>query len=555
MLRELRIRNLAIIDDLVVRFERGLNVLTGETGAGKSIIVDALGLALGDRAQSDLIKSGEKEAVVQAYFELEDYGQLPDIGVEISEGLVLRRVISSGGKSKAYVNDMMVTLQTLSEVGKSLVDIHSQHEHQSLLATEKQLTLLDSYGKLQSEREKLSVLFHEVKALKDDCSGLRERGKERAHRLDLLRFQINEIDAASLKQGEKSALEEERKIQANVTRLNNLAETAYSLLYGSEGSADERLSRAVAQLKEMHPIDSSIGGPLEMLESAKALIEDASFTLRGYRDKYDFEPGCLEIIEDRLELIGRLEKKYGDGVEAVMSYRDAAEEELKRLESADDRLASLEEELRTKEQELLNAAAKLSEKRKKTARELERRIIHTLSELAFAKAEFRIDMAQERAGDDGRYRVNSSGMDRIEFQFSANPGEPLKSLAKIISGGELSRVMLALKSILADVDSVPVLIFDEVDAGIGGRTAESVGRKLDMISATHQLICITHLPQIASFGDVHLKIEKEEKNNKVHVEIKELYGKERQDEIARMLSGKITEISLKHAGELLERSE
>lgn len=555
MLRELRIRNLAIIDDLVVRFERGLNVLTGETGAGKSIIVDALGLALGDRAQSDLIKSGEKEAVVQAYFELEDYGQLPDIGVEISEGLVLRRVISSGGKSKAYVNDMMVTLQTLSEVGKSLVDIHSQHEHQSLLATEKQLTLLDSYGKLQSEREKLSVLFHEVKALKDDCSGLRERGKERAHRLDLLRFQINEIDAATLKQGEKSALEEERKIQANVTRLNNLAETAYSLLYGSEGSADERLSRAVAQLKEMHPIDSSIGEPLEMLESAKALIEDASFALRGYRDKYDFEPGRLEIIEDRLELIGRLEKKYGDGVEAVMSYRDAAEEELKGLESADDRLAFLEEELRTKEQELFNAAAKLSEKRKKTAREIERRIIHTLSELAFAKAEFRIDMAQERAGDDGRYRVNSSGMDRIEFQFSANPGEPLRSLAKIISGGELSRVMLALKSILADVDSVPVLIFDEVDAGIGGRTAESVGRKLDMISATHQLICITHLPQIASFGDVHLKIEKEEKNNKVHVEIKELYGKERQDEIARMLSGKITEISLKHAGELLERSE
>jgi DNA repair protein RecN (Recombination protein N) len=555
MLRELRIRNLAIIDDLVVRFERGLNVLTGETGAGKSIIVDALGLALGDRAQSDLIKSGEKEAVVQAYFELEDFGQLPDIGVNISEGVVLRRVISSGGKSRAYVNDMMVTLQTLSEVGKSLVDIHSQHEHQSLLANEKQLTLLDSYGRLQSERGKISALFHEVKALKDECSGLREKGRERAQRLDLLRFQINEIDAASLKQGERRALEEERKIQANVTRLNNLAETAYSLLYGSEGSADERLSRAVAQLKEMHPIDSSIGEPLEMLESAKALTQDVSFALRGYRDKYDLEPGRLEIIEDRLELIGRLEKKYGDGVEAVMSYRDAAEEELKRLESADDTLASLEEELRTKEQELLNAAAKLSEKRKKTARELEIRIIHTLGELAFAKAEFRIDMAQERAGDDGRYRVNASGMDRIEFQFSANPGEPLKSLAKIISGGELSRVMLALKSMLADLDSVPVLIFDEVDAGIGGRTAESVGKKLDMISATHQLICITHLPQIASFGDVHLKIEKEEKNNKVRVKIKELNGKERQDEIARMLSGKITEISLRHAGELLERSE
>lgn len=555
MLRELRIKNLAIIDDLVVRFEKGLNVLTGETGAGKSVIVDALGLALGDRAQSDLIKSGEKEAVVQAYFEREEYGQLPDIGVDMSEGLVLRRVVSSGGKSKAYVNDMMVTLQTLAEVGKSLVDIHSQHEHQSLLSPEKQLTLLDSYGKLQSDREKVSSLFHGVKALKDECAGLREKAEERVHRLDLLRFQINEISAASPKQGEKGTLEEERKILANITKLSSLAETAYSLLYGSEGSAEERLSLAVAQLREMHPIDNSIGETLEMLESAKALIEDASSTLRGYGDKYDFEPGRLEIIEDRLELIGRLEKKYGGGVEAIMNYRDAAEEELRTLESADDRLVSLEEELRTKERELLNAAAALSEKRRKTAREIEGRINGTLNELAFAKAAFRIDITREQAGDEGRYRVNSNGMDRIEFQFSANPGEPLKSLAKIISGGELSRVMLALKSILADVDSVPVLIFDEVDAGIGGRTAESVGRKLDAISDRHQLICITHLPQIASFGDVHLKIEKKEKNNRVHVEIKELYGKERQDEIARMLSGKITEISLKHAGELLERSE
>jgi DNA repair protein RecN (Recombination protein N) len=553
MLRELRIRNLAIIDDLVIGFGRGLNVLTGETGAGKSIIVDALGLALGDRAQSELIKSGEKEAVVQAYFELEEYEQLPDIGVDLSDGLVLRRTISAGGRSKAYVNDVMVTLQTLSEVGRCLVDIHSQHEHQSLLIPEKQLTLLDSYGRLQPERGQVRSSFYEVKALREECEGLRQRGRERAHRIDLLRFQINEIDAAALTQGEKGLLEEERGILANAARLNTLAETAYSLLYGAEESVEEKISRAVAQLKEIYAIDNSIGETLGMLESAKALAEDASFALRGYRDSYEAEPGRLEIVEDRLAVIGGLERKYGDGVEAVLSYREAAGEELKSLETADDRLAALEEELREKERELRNAAARLSERRKKTAREIEGRIAATLRELAFAKAEFSIHLDREKAGESGD-GISPTGMDRAEFRFSANPGEPVKSLAKIASGGELSRVMLALKSILADLDNVPVLIFDEVDAGIGGRTAERVGKKLDAISEKHQLLCITHLPQIASFGDVHLKIEKREEDNRVHVEVKELSVKERRDEIARMLSGKVTDISLRHAGELLERA-
>jgi DNA repair protein RecN (Recombination protein N) len=553
MLRELRIKNLAIIDDLVIDFGRGLNVLTGETGAGKSIIVDALGLALGDRAQSDLIKSGEKEAMVQAYFEAGEYGQLDDIGIDVSDGLVLRRTISAGGRSKAYVNDVMVTLQTLSEVGRSLVDIHSQHEHQSLLVPEKQLSLLDSYGRLQPEREQVRSLFYEVKALKEECEGLRQRGRERAQRVDLLRFQINEIDTAALTQGEKGLLEEERRILANAARLNALAETAYSLLYGAEESVEEKISLVVAHLKEMVAVDSGIGETLGMLESAKALAEDASFALRGYRDRYEAEPGRLEIVEDRLEVIGGLERKYGDGVEAVISYREAAGEELKSLESADDRLAALEGELREKERELQNAAALLSERRKKTAREVEARIADTLGELAFAKAEFLITIDREKTGDGGD-RIGPTGMDSAEFRFSANPGEPPKSLARIASGGELSRVMLALKSILADVDNVPVLIFDEVDAGIGGRTAERVGKKLDAISEKHQLLCITHLPQIASYGDVHLKIEKREEDNKVHVEVKELSVKERRDEIARMLSGKVTDISLRHAGELLERA-
>ncbi len=552
MLKELKIRNLAIIDDLTVRFAKGLNVLTGETGAGKSIVVDALGLSLGDRAQSDLVKSGEAEATVQAYFDLDNFADLRDLGIDASDGLFIRRVISSGGKSRAYINDTMVTLQTLSAVGKSLVDILSQHEHQSLLTQETQRTLLDSYGKLLSEKDAVGTLYHEVQALKARYAELRDKGQERAHRIDLLRFQLQEIDSASLKSGEKEAIEDERKILANLNKLTELTEAAYAALYESEGSCSERLSKVVSLLREMSAIDSGIAETLQLIESAMPLVEDASIALGRYRDRFDFEPDRLEHIEDRLDLIKKLEKKYGAGIDAILTYRDNAQEELREFESADEDLAAVESELKTREGELLHAASDLSEKRKKTARKIEKLISETLQELAFGKAEFRIGIKKE-TGDDGTYKIGPNGMDKIEFLFSANPGEPMKPLSKIISGGELSRVMLALKSILADVDDIPVLIFDEVDAGIGGRTAESVAKKLLLISGGRQLLCITHLPQIASRGDFHLKIEKKEKNGRVHVEVKELLGQERQDEIARMLSGTITEISRRHAGELLER--
>lgn len=552
MLKELRIKNLAIIDDLTVSFEKGLNVLTGETGAGKSIIVDALGLALGDRAQTELIKSGEKEATVQAYFEIDDPGGLPDIDVDISEGIILRRIITAGGKSRAYINDLLVTLQTLSEIGKSLVDIHSQHEHQSLLSPEKQRTLLDSFGKFEQERQKVESLFNEVRDLKKESDELRKRAKERAHRIDLLRFQVNEIDTACLKKGEKEILEDERRLLVNHTKLNELIETSYSLLYESDNSCIEKLSRATKLLRDMQGIDNSIGEIVAMLEAAAPLVEDAAGSLRGYKDKYDFEPGRLDLVEERLELIKGLERKYGENTEEILKYKEDAVVELNSLETSDERQASLDKELRSKEAELLNAAQRLSEKRKDTAVKIEEFVEGILKDLAFGTANFKIDIKQE-TGEDGKIKISSHGIDKIEFLFSANAGEPLKPLLKIVSGGELSRVMLALKNILAEVDSIPVLIFDEVDAGIGGKTAESVGRKLEMISRKHQLLCITHLPQIASLGDFHLKIEKRQRNNKVCVEVKELSGKERQEEIARMLSGTVTEISRKHAGELLER--
>ncbi|MBM4146357.1 MAG: DNA repair protein RecN [Nitrospira sp.] len=544
MLKELRIRNLAIIDDLAVGFGEGLNVLTGETGAGKSIIVDSLGLALGSRAQSDLVRSGEKEAVVQAYFEIEEKKGFPDIGVDLSEGLILRRDLSAAGKSRAYINDTMVSRQTLAEVGRALVDIHGQHEHQSLFSVDKHRDFLDAFGKLQDEQERLEALYQDVEALKRQVTDLGQKSKEREQRLDLLKFQVHEIDAASLSIGEKEKLSEQRAILSNLGRLNELAENAYSALYGAEGSCMERLSSIISKVKEMSSIDHSVSSVLNMLESAFPSIQDAAVSLRGYRDKYDFEPERLSGVEDRLDLIRKLEKKYGEGIENIIRYREDAEREMKGLEHIDEKLYASEADLNAKEVMLLDAAGSLSDKRKNAAQQMEPLIRKELEELAFSNAEFMIDIKKEA--------ISSHGMDRVEFLFSANPGEPPKPLLKIASGGELSRVMLALKSILADFDSIPVLIFDEVDAGIGGKTAESVGKKLKAIANKHQVLCTTHLPQIASMGDCHLKTEKSQRGERVYVEVKELTGKERLNEVARMLSGKITEVSLKHAKELIE---
>ncbi len=545
MLRELRIKNLAIIDDLKIRFESGLNVLTGETGAGKSIIVDALGLALGERAQTEMIKTGKDEASVEAFFEITGHPLLNEMGIIAEDGVVLRRNISAAGKSRAYINDSMVNIQSLSGIGRSLVDMHGQHEHQSLLSSDNQRTLLDYYGKLQDKREAVEALFHETQSLKAELSGLRTNIKDRAHRIDLLRFQINEIEAAALNPGERESLEEERMILSNLNRLNELTETAYAVLYEADASCMEKLSKVISKLKDMSAIDPSINETLGLLESARPLIEDAAVSLRGYKEKYDLDPQRLETIEERLENIKKLEKKYGEGIEAVLKYGDEAEKELRSLEQADEKTGTIEAELKEKEDMLLEAAAQLSEKRKKTAEEISRAVERILKELAFEKARFKAEARQAA--------LSSSGADNVEFLFSANPGEALKPLSKVASGGELSRIMLALKNILADVDKIPVLIFDEVDAGVGGRTAESVAVKLKRLAKSHQVICITHLPQIASAADFHIMTEKLQKKDSVSVKTKELSPDERKEEIARMLSGKITDVSLKHAGELLER--
>lgn len=544
MLKELRIKNLAVIDDLKVRFEEGFNVLTGETGAGKSIIVDSLGLALGSKIQPDFIRSGEKEAVVQAYFEAEGMKSLPDIGIDMSDGFILRRSIFASGKSRAYINDTMVSTQSLAEIGRALVDIHGQHEHQSLLSVDKHGLFLDFFGRLQEEQRRVEKLYREVEASKREVAGLQQRMKERAHRLDLLKFQIQEIDSAVLKVGEHENLRGQKTILSNLGRLKELAESAYELTYGADDSCIAKLSSVISKLRDMAAIDHQASEVLDILESVLPLLDDAADTLREYKSRYDFEPGSLDEIEERLALIRKLEKKYGEGIETIIRYRDNAEAEMKDLEIVDDQIRALENELILKETMLTEAAAALSKKRKVAAQRMEKLVSKELQELAFNDAEFLIDIRQEA--------LSPRGTDRIEFLFSANAGEPSKPLVKIVSGGELSRVMLALKTVFADFDSIPVLIFDEIDSGIGGRTAEIVGRKLKNLADKHQVLCTTHLPQLASKGDVHLKIEKRQRNERVYVEVKELSGSERLNEIARMLSGNITDISLRHAKELIE---
>lgn len=543
MLRQLRIKDFAIIDSLAIRFDAGLNVLTGETGAGKSIIVDALGLALGERAQTDMIRTGRSEAAVEAYFDISSHPLLERIGIPAGEGIIIRRNVSSAGKSRAYINDTMVNVQSLLEIGKSLVDIHGQHEHQSLLSTDNQRAVIDAFGRLFDQRSVFERLFREVQSMKSEVAALRSNVREKEQRIDLLRFQINEIESASLKAGEKEELAGEKAILANLAKLRDLADTAYMLLYSGDGAASEKLSSVLSMMREASRMDEGVSEILHLLESATPLLEDAAVSLRGHKEKYDIDPARLDTVEERLDLIRRLEKKYGEGIEGVLEYGESAVRELEGLTRFDERLKELETALGEKEERLQGEAAALSLKRREVSVNIEKAVKGALKDLGMEKAEFVIDVRPAP--------LSSSGMDDVEFLFSANRGEAPKALGRVASGGELSRIMLALKGTLAEADRIPVLIFDEVDAGIGGRTAEIVGRRLKNLGKRHQVLCITHLPQIAAMADHHIMIEKEADRGGVCVKVKEPSAIEREEEIARMLGGKVTEISLRHAREML----
>jgi len=566
MLRELRIKNLAIIDDATVNFESGLNALTGETGAGKSIIIDALCLALGERASGELIRSGEKEAVIEAFFDIRPellnnstQQHLKDIGIDIEEGIIMKRIISAQGKSRAYINDSMVNVQTLSEISRSIIDVHGQYEHQSLLMPDNQLNLLDAYGGLLAERQEVTALYEKQSVLRHKIQALIEKEKERAQRLDVLRFQINEIESANLKTGEEEETADEAKILGSAHRLAELAGQAYDSLYSSEAACISNLSKIIGALREISSIDQRGSDALKNAADALPLLEEAGYFLRDYKDSLNFNPQRLEEIQERLELIKAFKRKYGNNIQEILDYKEKAVRELDELRHSEEKLDTFKAELQNIRKKLTEKAQLLSKKRKTISKKIEQQIMAELSGLSMPDTKFSIQITRETgddttdlpAGQEGGFSVNSNGIDRVEYLISPNIGEELKPLSKIASGGELSRVMLALKGIMAKGDRIPVLIFDEIDAGIGGMAAETVGQKLRGLSSGHQVICITHLPQIASYADTHLKIEKKVRGKRTTVEIRKIEKDERTVEIARMLSGGSSEVSMKHAKEML----
>ena len=564
MLRELRVRNFTIIDSLALELREGLTILTGETGAGKSIIVDALGLLLGERASADMIKTGQKEAHVEAFFDAAGHQILEELAIEGGDGIIVRRTLSAQGKGRAFVNDTPVSIQTLSALVSGFIDIHGQHEHQSLLRRENHLAYLDELAGLTDETAALNAVYREAEDLRRSAATMRERKAERERMMEFLRFQIGEIDGAALQTGEKEALEEERGILLNTGRLREASEAAYRILYDSDVSCLDQLQKAVTLLRDIAQIDPVAEEPLRTIESAVPHVEDTALFLRSRRERYEVDPDRLARIDDRLELLKKLGRKYGDDIGDILRYRDKAAGELRELEEIDERLGLLEGDLAEKEK-LLNARAEeISRKRHSFAPELADNVVRELRDLGFAQADFKLEMRR-------RVAVGPTGVDDVEFSFSANPGEPPKPLARVVSGGELSRIMLALKCIEIlrhGACRVPggrgnhpgpgeherraaTLIFDEVDAGVGGVTAQRVAEKLKTLAGRYQVLCITHLPQIAAIADHHLRVEKLMTEGPVQVRVEVLSGLARREELARMLSGRLTEGALRHAGELL----
>lgn len=560
MLSELFINNFAIIDKLHAQFKPGFNVLTGETGAGKSILVDAISLLIGGKASAEVVRTGEEEAAVEGFFELKEPDSLRFFRkwpTEISGGLAIKRLIHRSGKSRAFLNGQAITLHMLAELGEELIHIYGQHEHQHFLNPDKHLEILDRSGGLLPLFQEYQEVYQEWKKKSLELDQLERQEKQRVERLELLNFQWQEISRANLKSPRPGQLNEEEELQQKRARLLN-AEKLYTLtqqgadiLYAEKGSAVERLKITLQRLKEGMKIDSSLYPLVPTLENILFQVEDIASTLRSYAEKIVFDPKLLEEISFRLEEIQRLKKKYGPNFEDVLKYKEKVDAERKTLENLEWQIDDLRKNTAEIAEHARQKAKELSVKRKRAAQELSRKVEEELATLGMKKVQFTIEV-----GDEPQGKLEEWGMDRVQFLISPNPGEELRPLMKIASGGELSRIMLAMKRVLAEDFGVETLVFDEVDAGIGGGMAEIVGRKLKEISRGHQVFCITHLPQIASLGDVHYKVNKLIRGGRTTVEFQTLKEKEREEEIARMLGGvKITEKTLAHAKEMLRIAE
>jgi DNA repair protein RecN (Recombination protein N) len=564
MLNEIKISNFAIIKNLRVEFLPGLNVLTGETGAGKSILMSALNLILGGRADTDYIRSGETTATVEAVFQIDDPALLGDIrsyGIETADGqLLIKRNVSHNGKSRCFLNDGNITVTTLAKIGHRLVDIHGQHDHQALLRTETHVLLLDLFGKNKTACECVSLEFADYQSKRQELTSMRLKEKNRKERQELLKFQLAEIEQAGLSPLEEEELKTEKNILQHAEKIQQTLETTLSQLSETEGSALEQLGRAQRDIESLLEMDPVLKNQSDRAQTAYCELEEMVAELTAYLRGIEFNPPRLEEIEDRLAEINGLKRKYQMDVPAILAQQEKIAQELDSLGANQEKMDGLEKTIQQKEHKLGELATRLAGEREKTAKKFKQDVEKELRELGMNEVQFgvRFDYPQDPGGfvrfRDKTVKLHPGGIGTIEFLFSPNPGEALRPLIKIASGGELSRVMLALKSILHAEDPVPVMVFDEVDAGVGGKVAEKVGVKLAKVSAGKQVFCITHLPQIAGLAEAHFRVQKTVKESRTHSTIVKLSYDERVDEIARMSGGEtITPATLKFAKEMIKK--
>jgi DNA repair protein RecN (Recombination protein N) len=548
MLRELRVRDLAVIENVAVPFQAGLNVLTGETGAGKSILIDAVLLLRGARAQADVIRSEAESALVEGVFAVDPGSAAAEVlnhsGLSTeNQEIVVRRELTRAGRHRAFVNDSPVTVALLERLGDHLVEVHGQHEHQRLSEPARQLEILDRFAGAEGVGSRVATLYAKHRAACDELEHVRAAERDRAQREDLLRFQVSELEAARLRPGEEAELRAERRRLQYAERLLAGLGEAEAQLDDERDSALSRIGRAARILRDLGRLDASFAAPAEPLDAAAVLLDEALRALRTLRHEAAAEPGRLEEVEERLEVIARLRRKYGESEDTMLAFQKAAAVELERLARHEEIVAEGERLQGQLQAELEATANELAERRAAAARRLQARVEREIRALGIERGLFRI--ALEPLG-----AVSPRGSDRAEFRLSANPGEEPRALARVASGGELSRTMLALLAVLAAADEVPTVIFDEVDAGIGGQTAGVVGDRLATVAEQRQVLCVTHLAQIAARAGHHLRVAKIVHGGRARATIEPLAARERVSELARMLGGE-TKAALSHARELL----
>ena len=563
MLAFLKVKNIALIDEVEIEFGEGLNLLTGETGSGKSIIVDSLGALTGERVTSDLIKSGQQSAQIEGLFLIRFTAALHKIfdetGIELEGSddieLIVRRELSNAGKNRIFINNQLVTQAVLKRIGSFLVAIHGQGEHAALFEPANHLEILDQFADLGKERRDVAEAHARLSEARSDLLKLKTSEAEKLQLLDVLRFQINEIKTVGLTADEDVELGEEKRRLNNVEKLTSLSQEAYALLYENMESTVSTLEKAAKKIDDLTEYEPKFGEYTESVKTALAVIEDLAITARDYRNHLEFSPERLEEIESRLAEIARLTRKYGGSIESVLLHLKDCEERLDNIEMADLRENELRDRLTLLRQEYLKMAEVIHQKRVAAAAKFEKAVEANLKAVALEKARFAVQIetpGKEELEGNGFDKLSAKGIDSVEFYFSANVGESPKPLARVASGGEASRLMLILKTTAGTKDKEATTVFDEIDAGIGGRVAEAVGLKLKTLAKTQQVLCVTHQPQVASQADRHFLIEKTMAKSRTTIAVRELNDAERIEEVARMLAGEIiTNAARENAKEML----